>query len=202
MYYLPKILRKINPVIKKNSKFQKDTAVEGGSIILNSNFDCHSYCGYYCEIFNTSIGKYSSIGNNVIIGLQNHRLDLLSTSPCFVRKKDSIKFKVFDAELPNVKTTTIGNDVWIGTNAILKAGINVGNGAVIGMGSVVTKDVPPYAIVAGNPAKIIRFRFDKKTIDFLEKNQWWNLSDKQLKEMNGFSGNPEIFLKWIKKTNV
>ena len=164
---------------------------------MNSSFEKHSYCGYDCKIYHVEIGSFSSIGDSVLIGLQNHRMDLISTSPCFVSQKDSIKFKAFNGKLVKPGTTIIGNDVWIGERSIIKAGIKIGNGCVIGMGSVVTKDVPPYAIVAGNPAKIIRFRFDKEICEKLEEYKWWLLSDEDLIKNNGFDGNPLVFIKWF-----
>ncbi len=78
--------------------------------------------------------------------------------------------------------TIIGNDVWIGTRTMLIGGIHVGDGAIIGAGSIVTKDVPPYAVVAGNPARVIRYRFEEETIRKLEKIKWWNQEDTWLKE--------------------
>ena len=78
-------------------------------------------------------------------------------------------------------STTIGNDVWIGINAIIKAGITIGNGAVIGAGSVVTKNVPPYAIVAGNPAKIIRYRYNEEELKEIPE-QWWDKDINSIKK--------------------
>lgn len=198
MYILPKILRKLRPAIVRKCNFSKDVAYEGGSILLNTKIDSHSYCGYDCKIFYSSIGKYTSIGDKVVIGLQDHRIDLLSSSPCFIKGKDSVKARYFDGELNNPKQTIIGNDVWIGENAMIKAGVVLGDGCVVGMGSVVTKDVPPYAIVAGNPAKIIRFRFDQKTIEFLLQYKWWELDEKTLSRLNGFDGKVDNFIAWAK----
>ena len=76
----------------------------------------------------------------------------------------------------------IENDVWFGHSVIILSGVHIGNGAVIGAGSVVAKDVPPYAVVIGNPAKILRFRFDEETIAALQQIQWWNWDDTKLKE--------------------
>ena len=76
----------------------------------------------------------------------------------------------------------IGNDVWIGHSSIILSGVTIGNGAVIAAGSVVVKDVPPFSIVGGNPAKVIRFRFDSKTIAEIENSKWWNWSDSKIRE--------------------
>jgi tetrahydrodipicolinate N-succinyltransferase len=85
-------------------------------------------------------------------------------------------------DLDKVKTF-IGNDVWVAANSVILKGISVGNGAIIGAGAVVTKDVPPYAIVVGNPARVIKYRFDQETVEFLQKTEWWNLSRATLQEM-------------------
>lgn len=95
---------------------------------------------------------------------------------------------------PPEKITTIGNDVWIGANVLLKTGITVGNGAVIGMGSVVTHDVPPYAIVAGNPARVIQMRFSPEIIQRMEDSQWWDRDPATLKEFLPLMQEPKKFL--------
>ena len=88
----------------------------------------------------------------------------------------------------------IGHDVWIGRSAIVLAGVTVGDGSVIGAGSVVTKDVPPYAIVAGNPARLIRYRFDENVIQKLKEINWWNFSEARLKTFGGVFNDVEGFL--------
>lgn len=80
----------------------------------------------------------------------------------------------------------IGHDVWIGTNAIILSGVTIGTGAIVGAGSLVAKDVPPYAIVAGNPAKVLRFRFSDELIAKLLQSQWWCLPDTMLKQLEDY----------------
>ena len=155
-------------------------------------FGAYSYMvsGY---IFATTVGRYCSIAENVQIGRQNHPLDWVSTSPYFYIPSHDIQpvFPSFENQLrmgyyqhgapaTTIQHTIIGHNVWIGHAAILKAGITVGNGSIIAAGSVVTKDVEPYSIVGGNPAKFIRYRISKNLIEPLEKIKWWDYSPKQL----------------------
>ncbi len=133
----------------------------------------------------TSIGAFCSIGENVVLGCGRHPLNFLSTSPYLYY--DNLHFKSSFTpshnEFWDYPAIYIGNDVWIGDGVFIMNGITVGDGAVIGAHAVVTKDVPPYAIVAGVPAKIIRYRFDEKTIKKLLDLQWWNLPDDIIKDI-------------------
>ncbi|MFT2213923.1 CatB-related O-acetyltransferase [Rhizobium giardinii] len=121
------------------------------------------------------IGRFCSIAPGVSIGDGDHPLDWLSSHPFQWDGvvKESVK------KTPKGKTY-IGNDVWIGTNAVITMGVRVGDGAVIGAGAIVTRDVPPYAIVGGVPARIIRYRFPPKTIAKLLKLRWWQYSVESL----------------------
>ena len=120
---------------------------------------------------NTSIGAFCSIAPNVTIAPGEHDYTKISTHPLLYDKKWNKHIMQKD-ELN--KKTIIENDVWIGCNSIIKAGVVVGNGSIIGAGAVVTKSVPPYSIVVGNPAKIIKYRFDEQKIKKLLNEQWWN----------------------------
>lgn len=147
-------------------------------------------------IFAAEMGRYCSVAEEVQIGRQNHPIDWVSTSPFLYldnreimpvsnRIAPSLSLHTYQHGVAptKMKHTYIGHDVWIGHGAIVNAGVNIGNGAIIAAGAVVTKDVPPYAIVGGNPAKIIRYRFDEETIDKLQKLAWWNYSPKQLADI-------------------
>jgi len=119
-----------------------------------------SYVGEFSHISQfTKIGKFCSIGNLCTVGAHKHLIDGLTTSPG-------------PSEFP---PTTIGNDVWVGSNSVILAGLTIGTGAIIGAGSVVTHDVPPYAIVAGNSARVLRFRFSDNDIAKLLESKWWDL---------------------------
>ena len=130
------------------------------------------------------IGKFCSIacGAKFIFNAANHTLNSFSTYPfpLFAEEWDR-NLKVIDS-WDNKGDIVIGNDVWIGFDAIIMSGVSIGDGAIIGTRSVVTKDIPPYAIVGGIPAKIIRKRFDDVTIEWLREVQWWNWSPEKIKE--------------------
>lgn len=147
-------------------------------IVNNSEIQSYSYLGKNCLIQNTNIGKFCSIANDVIIGLGNHPLHLLSTSPLFYSVLNPLQISLIKKDLGIVeyKPIIVGNDVWIGTRSVLMDGITIGHGAVIAANSVVTKDVPPYAVVGGVPAKIIKYRFSPEKIEELINSMWWESS--------------------------
>jgi acetyltransferase-like isoleucine patch superfamily enzyme len=120
---------------------------------------------------------------------------MVSTSPVFYAQKNIFQKVFYKTEFQEFDSVEIGNDVWIGSHALIKGGVTIGNGAIIGAYSIVTKDVEPFTIVAGNPAHVIRKRFHNDEINFLQKIQWWNLSDQKLKEYGKYFNNMELFLK-------
>lgn len=155
----------------------KYVSVLNGTILNDVTLSSYSYISYNSLIQHTRIGKFCSIANEVEIGLGRHPIDALSTSPLFYRVRNPLQIKVVDKESPFVDylPVEIGHDVWIGSRAIVLDGIRIGNGAIIAAGAVVTKDVPAYAIVAGVPAKIVRFRFSQQAIAKLSEIEWWNM---------------------------
>ncbi|MBM6736329.1 CatB-related O-acetyltransferase [Mediterranea massiliensis] len=183
-----------------HSKIDATSVVYSGSNLNNVTMGAYSYCGYDCWIINAKIGAFCSIADHVYIGGAEHPIDWVSTSPVFEHVKNSgptIRFSKH--ALPKSKQTLIENDVWIGHGAIIKAGICIGNGAIVGAGAVVTKDVPPYAIVVGSPAKVIKYRFNQDIIEQLIKTEWWSLNVNQLKQLAQYIKNPEIF---VEKVNL
>ena len=160
----------------------------------------YSYGSCFDSTFNTggsvTIGRYCSFGPQVRYFGGNHPINYVSMSPFFYQNswaKTVSQVKVKDIERNSLE---IGNDCWIGYNVIILSGCHsIGNGAVIGAGSVVTKDVPPYSIVAGNPAKVIRYRFDQKTIEMLEESKWYQLQPDELLEYYDYINTPDEFVR-------
>ncbi|MDB2357138.1 CatB-related O-acetyltransferase [Gammaproteobacteria bacterium] len=195
------MIRKLQISAIRDSTICSTSKVEAGSSFINSKMDSYSFMGYYCDVNNTNIGKYVSIGNNVKIGGATHPMHWVSMSPVFYYGRDSISKKFSNFPRPIEKESNIGNDVWIGDSAIIMSGIDIGNGAVIGAGAIVTKNVPDYAIVAGSPAKIIRYRFSQEIIDKLLQIRWWDYSDNDIKKFAKSIKSPEEFIQFIEINN-
>lgn len=141
---------------------------------------------YGGRLAQSRIGRYCSIAPGAVLGSAEHPMDRLTTSivgfdPRYHNWHDALD-RADDVELWNVAgfagrpVTTIGNDVWFGADVFVKAGITIGDGAVIAARSVVTKDVPPYAVIAGTPARTLRLRFNEATVDRLLRLCWWRFS--------------------------
>lgn len=157
-----------------------------GAILNSVNIGDFSYISHDSIVNNVEIGKFCSIGHNVQIGLATHPSKVfVSTSPVFFSNNNSscpMSFrddKIFDDDVPR---TVLGNDIWIGANAIIPGGIHIGTGAIVAAGAVVVKDVPPYAVVGGNPAKIIRHRFTEEQIKLLLESEWWDWPIEKLRQ--------------------
>lgn len=139
------------------------------------------------------IGKFCQIaaGVNFIMNGANHKMNSVTTYPFYIFK-DWHQTPPPLSELPLKGDTVVGNDVWIGPNVTVMPGIKIGDGAIIGANSTVTKNVAPYTIVAGNPAKFIRKRFDDELINLLEKLKWWDLSLEEIKNIISILNNSDL----------
>ena len=166
-------------------KFGHGVTIASGSHVCAGSIGHHTYINKYCLIDrNTlSIGNFCSIAYGVKTGLGNHPSRWVSTHPFAYDQKYGFVNRNRPFEEQTKQKCIIGNDVWIGANATILAGITVGNGAIIGAHSLVTADVEPYSIVAGTPAKHLRFRFDPQTITGLQQLKWWDWEDKRIKQM-------------------
>ena len=178
-----------------NAKFGKNNFLGENVVFINSSIGDYSYVNNNSKIRNTKIGKFCSIGANVQIILGRHPIDFVSTHPAFY-SNDKL-FKTFsDSNYINeYEDVTIGNDVWIGEGVLIPSGITIGNGAIIAARAVVTKDVEKYSIVGGVPAKHIKYRFDKDTVEQINASEWWNRKDEDLKISYKSFHDPNVFIK-------
>lgn len=199
-YYFGKIFRKIFlRATVRGSKVDKTARFDVMSSITSSEFGKYSYAGANTTVSNTKVGNFTSISAGCSIGGGAHPIDWVSTSPAFTRFKSILGFRFADNDFVPHKQTVIGNDVWIGANCMVKSGVTIHDGAVIGMGSVVTKDVGPYEIWAGNPARMIRRRHPEDLSSRLQATDWYHWDDEKIKKYAGLFDEPEKFLKALEE---
>ncbi|QMU27568.1 CatB-related O-acetyltransferase [Adhaeribacter radiodurans] len=170
------------------------------SYCYNSQIGSYTYFSGYNLIVNSNIGKFCSIGLFVSICPGKHPTStFVSTSPVFysLHKPTFSSFQAFN-ESGGVE---IGHDVWIGSNSIILDDVKIGHGAIVAAGSVVNRDVEPYAIVGGVPAKLIKKRFSDETIDKLLNSKWWEQSDDWLRDNCQSMQNIDKFLRLIQNSN-
>jgi acetyltransferase-like isoleucine patch superfamily enzyme len=195
-----------NSKIYKNVQIDTLSSVGMNSVLfssislINTVIGNYTYVQKYTSICNTEIGNYCSIASNVNIGLASHPINLISTSPVFYDNSQPlpdffVKNNTFSEVLPR---TYIGSDVWIGQSVMIKAGLSLGTGSIIGAGSIVTKDVQPYSIVVGVPAKTIKMRFSDDLIVELLNSKWWEEDPKVLKSLSCSFANPKEFLEKLR----
>lgn len=152
--------------------------------VKGAKIGAYSYIGNDTDIECAQIGKFCSISDHCRIGMGGHTLTHLSTSPIFTQVINGTQTSWIDYDVHACKDkpAILGSDVWVGSHVLVNGGVTVGHGAIIGAGAVVVKDVPPYAIVGGVPAKIIRYRFTEDVIKKLLEIKWWELPDEVLME--------------------
>jgi acetyltransferase-like isoleucine patch superfamily enzyme len=177
--YTGKHLLIANGVRLYDCRFGVWNLIHEGAELIDITMGDYSYTGPRSRLTHAKIGKFCSIAPEVIIGLGKHPTrDFISTHPAFFSLNRQAGFAAFSfvsvSNYQDYETCTIGHDVWIGARAIVLDGVKIGNGAIIGAGAVVTKDVPPYAIVGGVPARILRYRFEPTEIEYLQNFKWWD----------------------------
>ena len=161
------------------------TQIQAHSVLNEVSFGDFSYCAGYNQIYYANIGKFCSIASFARINPGNHPTYSRVAQHHFTYRSAMYGLGEDDAEFfawRKESLVTIGNDVWIGHNATVMPGVNIGNGAVIGAGAVVTHDVEPYAIVAGVPAQKIKMRFSDDLIIRIEGSKWWDWDHQIIKE--------------------
>lgn len=156
----------------------------------------YSVLAYNAHAANVKIGKFCSIGPNFCCGLGLHPTNGISSSAMFysTSKLNGMTLSKED-KYEETKQTFIGNDVYIGANVFVLDGVTISDGAVVGAGAVVTKDIPPYAIALGIPAKVVKYRFDDETIKAMLEKQWWNGKEEDLQQVEKHFWDVETFLK-------
>ena len=172
----------------------------GSNVTLNNvEISNHSYINSNTIVRDTKIGKFCSIASNVKIVLGSHPMNLISTHPAFYANNK--EFKTFSDKtlFQEYFPVEIGNDVWIGEEVMIPGGIKIGDGAVIAARSIVTKDVAPYSVVGGVPAKHIKYRFNKNEIRLLLNFKWWDKEEDWLKNNFMLFNNPKLFIDRIEK---
>jgi acetyltransferase-like isoleucine patch superfamily enzyme len=158
-----------------------------------------SYVNTNTMISSGRIGKYCSIASFCQIGMQEHPVNYLSTSPSIYGKNNIIGLPALWDDISS--PPEINNDVWIGAQSVIMQGVHIGDGAVIGAGAVVTRDVPPYAIVTGVPAKIRRYRFSDEAIEYLLELKWWDLPIENIKTMREIIAAKEAWFEKVCKAS-
>ena len=198
-YYFARLLHKLNISSFNKCQIDKTARVASGSALTKVKMGRYSYVGDYTHITDTDIGSFCSIGGHCGIGGGIHPSDHVSTSPVFLQGRNILGKNFANIHYEPSKKVTIGNDVWIGEGVYIMPGLSIGDGAVIGAHAVVTKDVEPYSIVAGVPAKSIRKRFDDDTIKNLLELKWWDLSDEELSNLGDSFVDPSDFINMLSK---
>jgi phosphonate metabolism protein (transferase hexapeptide repeat family) len=169
---------RIHPTAElKNCRIGRYAAVGERTVLREVTVGDFSYFERHAEAIYTDIGKFCSVAANTRINALEHPLERATTHKVSYRPNEYFRYLGVDQEFRERrrrKRVTVGHDVWIGHGAVILPGVHVGNGAVIGANSVVTRDVPAYAIVAGAPAKIIRSRFSEDVATRLAEMAWWD----------------------------
>lgn len=173
----------ISPLaVIRNSVLHDYARIKDYAELIDSELGAYSYISQNSIVNKTIVGRFCSIGHGTYVGLWEHNMSvtthsfyLYETSGNFVKG-----YKSFDkCAIPSF----IGSDVWLGANSVILKGCTIGDGAIVGAGSVVTRDVPPYGIAVGNPAKVVKYRFPPEEIAFLTKLKWWNAPREILQEL-------------------
>lgn len=181
--------------VSANAEVDKSAYIYRGVKAKRAKIGAYTYIAANTDIENAEIGKFCSIADHCRIGMSSHSMQCVSTSPIFTSKvlECWVENEVFTHKSEDERVF-IGNDVWIGSHVLVKGGVHIGNGACVAAGAVVVKDVPPYAIVGGVPAKVIRYRFSPEIIQRLLELKWWNWDEKKLKDNISFFQRDNISL--------
>jgi len=171
VYKYIKLCMKTPFILVRGSRFSFTSIIEKDVYLRKSTIGKYCSIGMHGYYNRTTVGNYTSIAGGVTIGAMEHSHWALSTST------------YLSNEGYDNRETIIGNDVWIGTQCVIRQGVKIGNGAVVGANSFVNKDIPPFAIVFGTPAKVYKYRFDEKTIKIIQESEYWLKSPSEAKQI-------------------
>ncbi len=180
----------------KNSEISGKAAIGNGTQIVDSVVGRYTYI-YESRVVNAEIGSFCSIAPNCTIGGARHSIEWVSTSPVFNNGRNVMHKNFSGNTYEYYSRAVIGNDVWIGSQCLIKGGVSIGDGAVVGMGSVVTHDISPYEIWAGNPAKFLRKRFSDEITAELLKIKWWTWDEEKIAKYADLFNDPEKFVEQL-----
>jgi acetyltransferase-like isoleucine patch superfamily enzyme len=182
--------------IGRNVKLENDVTIRPGAVVSADLVGRFTFINRNVLIDKSTerIGRFCSIAYGAKIGLGDHPTDWVSTHPFAYEAKYGLVDTSIDFHASPIGRTIIGHDVWIGANAIILAGVTVGDGAIIGANSLVTKDVKAYSVVVGTPARHIKYRFDQETCSELLKSEWWNWEAAKIKDRIRLSSKPIEFI--------
>ena len=165
------------------SSFTKFTHILRGARLNNAHIGKYSRVGVNCKLTNVTVGNFSCIGADCVVGVGQHPTNYLTYHSIFYKQgnwgwhDDWIKYPKGFQEQAHI---TIGNNVWIGQKVVIMDGVTIGDNSIVATGAIVTKDVPPYSIVGGVPAKVIKTLFNDDMRKRLDEIQWWNLEDNEI----------------------
>lgn len=160
------------PDIREFLDYEAPIRLWPGAFLRASMVGAYSYVSHNSALLCATLGRYCSVGADCRLGLSAHPLDRLTSSVITYRTAFD-GGEQWDSGVEEAKPLTIGPDVWVGTRALIMGGLTIGAGAVIGAGAIVTRDVPPYAIAVGNPARVKRLRFSESLVERLLASEWW-----------------------------
>lgn len=168
----------------ERSRFGLNVRLGSGVEVRDSELGDYTYVESHAVVGHATLGKFCSIAPRAFVGLGSHPSSgYVSTHPAFYIHEPAIGLDLADRTYrDSYARTTVGHDVWVGVSALVRDGVVIGTGAVVGAGAVVTRDVEPYTVVAGVPARPIRRRFDDETVDFLLRLAWWDRSADWMRE--------------------